>query len=99
MVEVEGCDASNYQTVRRTEYAALVAEQVLAAEKGGLLRNPWGAVWRVTIPLKRCAAAVELLVFDHAEEQVERRSVEGQARLEVTIPPGGRARWLLEDDR
>ena len=75
--------------MRRTEFAAQVAEQVLAQEEGRLYRNPWGCVQEVTMPLHRRPAAVRCRLYDAAGSLIEETIEQQPARIVRSVPPGG----------
>lgn len=89
VVEASGGDCTHYRTVRRTEFAAQVAEQVLAQEEGRLYRNPWGCVQEVTMPLHRRPAAVRCRLYDAAGSLIEETIEQQPARIVRSVPPGG----------
>lgn len=91
VVEAAGADCTHYDTVRRTEYAALAAEQVLAAEEGRLLRNPTGAARSVALTLHRRPLRVRCRVYDRSDAMVEDRVETRPESVTRTIPGGG---WL-----
>ena len=95
MVEAQGCDCTHYQTIHRTEYAALVAEQVLAAELGGLLRNPWGGAWDVEVPLQRRSERLHARLY-RADGSPAEVAASEDGKLRCSIPPGGWLRWRLD---
>jgi hypothetical protein len=93
VIEASGADATNYQTLRRTEYAALAAEQILAAEGGRLLRNPWPEPRETAIAPARTPARVSAHIMDGRGHAVEHRSLPAEKPWSLTLPAGGWA-WL-----
>ena len=91
LVEAAGCDCTHYQTIRRTEYAALAAEQILAAEQGRLRRNPFGEERRVKLSIHRNVASASCRIYDATDALID-ESCEAHPKCIVRmIPPGG---WL-----
>lgn len=97
VVEASGGDCTHYRTVRRTEYAAQVAEQVLADQLGRLFRNPWNAEQEVCMNLRRRPAKVRCRLYGAdgglLEETVERHPT----HIVRTVPPGAALRLRFED--
>jgi hypothetical protein len=75
--------------VRRTEFAAQVAEQVLAIEEGRLYRNPWGCAREVSMVLNRRPARVCCRLYDAAGSLLEETVETQPARIVRSVPPGG----------
>jgi len=92
LVEAAGCDCTHYQTIRRTEYAALIAEQILAAEEGRLLRNPLGEERKVKLNIRRNVASATCRIYDAAGALIEESCEARPKRVVRVIPPGGRLR-------
>lgn len=88
VVEASGGDCTHYRTVRRTEYAAQVAEQVLALEEGRLFRNPWGEPQEVAFNLRRRPGRVRCRLYGTSGNLEEETIVERPERLVRTVPPG-----------
>lgn len=82
-------DGTHYRTIRRTEYAAQVAEQVLAAELGRLYRNPLGEDRTVTLELHRRPEQVECRLYDAAGKQVESTQETAPERITRVVPADG----------
>jgi len=96
VVEASGGDCTHYRTVRRTEYAAQVTEQALAAELGRLYRNPWGEDHEVTLTLRRRPSRVVCRLYAAAGRQTE-STVEGRPEtITRTVPAGGCLRLRYE---
>lgn len=91
LVEAAGCDCTHYQTIRRTDYAALVIEQILAAEEGRLLRNPWGQERQVTVTIHRPVLRVRCRIYDANDVLVKEWIEDNPDQIVHVIPPGG---WL-----
>lgn len=89
VVEACGGDATHYRTVRRTEYAAQMVEQVLALEAGRLYRNPWGEARTVTLTLKRHPGQVVCRIYNANGDRIEETREAGTGTLTRTVPPGG----------
>jgi hypothetical protein len=93
VVEASGADATHYQTLRRTEYAALAAEQILAAEGGRIVRNPFGEPRQVTVRSARLPRRVDVMTYDANGALVVRRAQPGTQPWLLEIPSGGWA-WV-----
>jgi len=89
VVEVAGGDCTHYRTVQRTEYAAQVAEQVLASELGRLYRNPWGEDGEATLHLRQCPERVVCRLYDADSRPVEEASEERPEKITRAVPRGG----------
>ncbi len=97
VVEASGGDCTHYRTIRRTEYAAQVVEQVLAAEKGRLYRNPWGEERSVTLRLHRRPDNLVIRIYDAESRLVSTRQVAGSPdTITTSVPPGGCLRLRFE---
>ena len=90
LVEAAGGDCTHYRTIRRTEHAAQMVEQVLAAELGRLIRNPWGEDRSVTVNPRRGLTSVLCRIFDRDGKLVE-ESIEPCTGnpLSRVVPAGG----------
>ncbi len=97
VVEASGGDCTHYRTVRRTEYAAQMVEQVLAAERGRLFRNPWGADRNVRLNTRRHPAKAECLLYDASGRCVENTQVANPKSIERTVPAGGCLRLRYDE--
>lgn len=89
VVESEGGDCTHYRTVHRTEYAAHVAEQVLASELGRLYRNPWGEECTVTFTLRRGPTRRTCRLYDADGRLAEDVPVDSLDTFTHTVPAGG----------
>jgi len=96
VVEASGGDSTHYRTVRRTEYAAQVVEQVLAAELGRLYRNPWGEDREVTLHLHRRPEKIVCRIYDAEGQRVEETIEERVEKVTRTVPRGGCLRLRYE---
>jgi len=96
VVESEAGDCTHYRTVHRTEYAAQVVEQVLAAELGRLFRNPWGEDREVTLTLPRRPEQVVCRLYDADGVEVEETVAERPEKVTRTVPRGGCLRLRYE---
>ncbi len=93
VIETAGADATNYQTLRRTEYAALAAEQILAAECGRLIRNPYSRPRETLITPARAHTQVSAHIMDSRGAAVKHLALPANPPWRLTLPPGGWA-WL-----
>lgn len=98
LIEATGGDCTHYRTVRRVEYAALVAEQALANELGRLYRNPWGSEQVATLHARRRPARIAARVFDAGGRLLEETVESGVAEVTRTVPPGGCLRLRYEEE-
>jgi hypothetical protein len=94
VVEALGGDATHYRTVRRTEYAAQVVEQALAAERGRLWRNPWGEDREITLRLRRAPAEAAWTLYDAAGRPAEAGREQAPVALTRLVPAGGCLRLI-----
>jgi hypothetical protein len=92
VVESAGSDCTHYHTIRRTEYAALVAEQVLFAQEGRIVRNPFGVERVFSLRLHRRPGRVHCRVYDAADQPVEEHRIETPTACECRVPGNGWAR-------
>ncbi len=97
VVEAAGGDCTHYRTIRRTEYAAQVTEQVLAAELGRLIRNPWGEDMETTLTLRRRPAGVSCRLYDAGGNRVETTRENHPETITRTVPAGGCLRLRYEE--
>lgn len=98
VVEAAGGDATHYRTVRRTEYAAQVVEQVLACELGRLYRNPFGEDRTVTLPLRRRPGLVECRLYDADGKRVETTQETAPEQISRVVPADGCLRLRFDLD-
>ena len=89
VVEATGGDCTHYRTIRRTEYAANVAEQALATELGRLYRNPWGEDRVVTLTLRRRPASAVCRLYDRDGRLVEETTEAAVETVTRAVPAGG----------
>ncbi len=97
VVEAAGGDCTHYRTIRRTEYAAQVTEQVLASECGRLIRNPWGEDREMTLHLRRRPAAVDCRLYDADGKRIESTQEIQPETVTRTVPAGGCMRLRFGD--
>jgi hypothetical protein len=97
VVEATGGDCTHYRTIRRTEYAAHVAEQVLAAELGRLYRNPGGEDRPVTLTPRRRPPAAACRLYDAAGSLLEETTEDSPAQITRIVPAGGCLRVQYEE--
>ncbi len=93
VVKNSGVDATHYQTLRRTEYAALAAEQIVASERGCFLRNPFASKHVFHVSSARLPAGVSAHIADARGNPVEHRALPSEQPWRLTLPAGGWA-WL-----
>ena len=89
VVEVSGGDCTHYRTVHRTEYAAQVTEQVLAAELGRLYRNPWGEDREITLNARRHPEQIVCRLYDAQGNMIEETTEEQSSKITRIVPSGG----------
>jgi len=90
ILESAGCDCTHYQTIRRSEYAAMAAEQILFSETGRMLRNPFGEERPVSISILRQPKQINYYIYDMNEQLIEKKAGHNIKILNTVIPAGGR---------
>ncbi len=89
VIEANGGDCTHYQTIRRIEYDAQIADQTLALQNGRLHRNRWATDQTVTLHLNRQPQTVECRLYDHTGQRVETTEEHHVTQIRREVPAGG----------
>jgi hypothetical protein len=89
LVEAAGADCTHYQTIRRTEYAATAAEQILGQDGGSFIRNSTTEPCVCAASVKGLRGNIDIRICDENGIQSDRRTVKvasGETIVETLSP-------------
>lgn len=87
VLEAAGADCTHYQTIRRTEYAATAAEQILGHEGGAFMRNTHAVHKECTVSVNGMKGPFEVRICDGNGMLSEKKKVSAESNLIERLQP------------